>query len=94
MKCIVLSIPLPCGSPIYLRKVIGFFSDAGDMEEDEMEDLMEAAVELKPRVSLTCVGLAQINPCYLVDPYLKVDLNEDCFSVFFSIFPKLFREKL
>lgn len=52
MKCTVLIIPLPCGSPVYLRKVIGFFSDADDMEEDEMEDFVEAAVELKPRVSL------------------------------------------
>lgn len=67
----ILSIPLPCGSPVYLRKVVGFFSDAGDMEEDEMEDFMEAAVELKSRVSLTCVDSAQIHPCYLVDPNLS-----------------------
>lgn len=60
MKCNVLSIPLPCGSPIYLRKVVGFFSGAGDMEEDEMEDFMEAAVGLKPRVSLTCAALVEI----------------------------------
>lgn len=40
------------GPPIYLRKVIGFFSDAGEMEEDEMEDFMDAAVKLMIRVRL------------------------------------------
>lgn len=30
-------------------KVVGFFSDAGGMEEDEMEDFMEAAGDLKTR---------------------------------------------
>lgn len=30
---------------------MGFFSGAGEMEEDEMEDFMEAATDLKPRAS-------------------------------------------
>ncbi|CAM9425490.1 unnamed protein product [Ectocarpus sp. 12 AP-2014] len=29
--------------------VVGFFSGAGEMEEDELEDFMEAATDLKPR---------------------------------------------
>ncbi|CAN0095020.1 unnamed protein product, partial [Scytosiphon promiscuus] len=32
--------------------VIGFFSNTGEMEEDEMEDFMEAATDLQPRSDL------------------------------------------
>lgn len=31
------------------QKVVGFFSNAGEMEEDEMQDFMEAAIDLQPR---------------------------------------------
>lgn len=34
---------------VYLPKVVGFFSDAGEMEEDDMEDFMEAAADLNAR---------------------------------------------
>lgn len=37
---------------LYLPKVVGFFSNAGDMEEDEMEDFMEAAADLKPKSNI------------------------------------------
>ncbi|CBJ33285.1 conserved unknown protein [Ectocarpus siliculosus] len=33
--------------------VVGFFSGAGEMEEDELEDFMEAATDLKPRPGLS-----------------------------------------
>lgn len=37
--------------------MVGFFSDPDEMEEDEMEDFMDACIDLKPRVSGNAVGL-------------------------------------
>lgn len=37
------------GVPSRASKVVGFFSGAGEMEEDEMEDFSEAAADLKHR---------------------------------------------
>ncbi|CAM9282168.1 unnamed protein product, partial [Laminaria digitata] len=49
--------------------VVGFFSDAGDMEEDEMEDFMEAALKLKPRGD---VYFAVVDDASICDHFKKL----------------------